>query len=84
MEALIGLIVLAGFAVWIYALVDAIKVKDDSRFRAGNKLVWVLVIVFLHLIGAIVYLIVGRPGPEARPSSPTPPEGSLPPPPPPS
>ncbi|MGZ8585899.1 MAG: hypothetical protein ACXWXP_10545 [Actinomycetota bacterium] len=29
----------AFFAVWIWALVDAIKVPDDAMSRAGNKLV---------------------------------------------
>ena len=51
----------ATFALWIYALVSAIKVPHDSMYRAGNKLVWVLVIVFLHFVGAIVYLLVGKP-----------------------
>jgi Phospholipase_D-nuclease N-terminal len=46
----------------IYALVDAIKVPDDSMYRAGNKLIWVLVIVLLPVfVGPLVYLVVGRP-----------------------
>ncbi len=57
---------LAALAVWIYALVDAIQVPDDSMYRAGNKLLWVLVIVFAQLIGAIIYLAVGRPPRDAR------------------
>lgn len=64
-------------AVWIWALVDAIRVPDDSMYRAGNKLVWVLVIVFTQLLGAIVYLVVGRPARGSRP-----PASSIPPPPP--
>jgi phospholipase D-like protein len=57
----IGLIGLIGLAVWIWALVDAIRVPDDSQYRSGNKLVWVLVIVLAQLIGAIIYFVVGRP-----------------------
>ncbi len=65
---------LAALAVWIYALVDAIRVPDDSMYRAGNKLVWVLVIVFAQFIGAIIYLTVGRPASRAsRPPAPIPP-----------
>ena len=60
-ELIIGLIFLGTFALWIYALVDAIRVPDDSMYRAGNKIIWVLVIVFAHFIGAILYLLIGKP-----------------------
>jgi hypothetical protein len=56
-----GLFGIAAFVVWIWALVDAISVPDDSHYRAGNKLIWVLVIVLAQVIGALVYLAVGRP-----------------------
>jgi hypothetical protein len=46
-------------------------------FRAGNKLIWVLVIVVGGIIGSIVYLAVGRPSD----SSATPPSRAVPPPP---
>jgi uncharacterized membrane protein len=69
-------------ALWIWALVDAVKVPDDTMFRSGNKLVWILVIVLAGGIGAIVYLLVGRPAPGARPAG-AQPVGPPPPPPPP-
>jgi hypothetical protein len=76
------LLAVAGFAVWIWALVDVVRVPDESMFRAGNKLIWVLVVVLAGFVGAIVYLIVGRPAPNAqRPAGggwvPPPPPGSL-------
>ena len=75
-----GLLALGLFVLWIWALLDAIQVPDDSMYRSGNKLVWVLVIVFLQAIGAILYLAIGRPArPATRPGKPRPP---LPPPPP--
>jgi hypothetical protein len=58
---LILLVVLALAALWIWALVDAIRVPDDADYRAGTKLLWVLVIVLTGFIGAAVYLAVGRP-----------------------
>jgi len=58
---LILLVVLALAALWLWALVDAIRVPDDGDYRAGTKLVWVLVIVLTGFIGAAVYLAVGRP-----------------------
>jgi uncharacterized membrane protein len=56
-------------AVWVYALVDAIRVPDDSMYQAGNKLIWVVVILLAPLIGALIYLTVGRPI-RQRPSPP--------------
>jgi hypothetical protein len=70
MEAFTALFVLAllvgGLATWIWALVDVIRVSDDARFRAGNKLIWVVVIAMTQLIGAVIYLAVGRPARVAR------------------
>ncbi len=52
---------LAALAFWIWALVDAVRVPDDSHYRAGNKVVWVIVIAVLGAIGGIIYVLVGRP-----------------------
>ncbi len=43
--------------VWIWALVDCLQ---NPRINGTEKLVWVLVILFLHVLGAIIYLAVGR------------------------
>jgi hypothetical protein len=62
------IIPVAAILLLIYALVDAIRVPDDSMYRAGNKLIWVLVIVLLpFLVGPIVYLVVGAPQTQRRP-----------------
>jgi hypothetical protein len=55
--AIIGVV---GLAVWLYALVDVIR-TPDGQYRAGNQLIWILVILFANVIGAIIYLAVGRP-----------------------
>jgi hypothetical protein len=34
--------------------------KDERRVRGGSKLVWVLIIVFVNVIGPIVYFTAGR------------------------
>jgi hypothetical protein len=54
-------LLLSGFAFWIWALIDAIRVPDDGAYRDGTKLVWVLVIALTHVVGAVVYLVIGRP-----------------------
>jgi hypothetical protein len=76
---------IANIVLVIWALVDAIRVPDDSMYRAGNKLIWILVIILAGFVGAIVYFFVGRPvpgGPRGAGSSwqgqpPPPPPGSL-------
>ena len=75
---------LAAFAFWIWAIVDVVRVPDDSMFKAGNKLVWILVIVITGVIGAIIYLVVGRPAPGSLGGAMSPPaDPDRPPPPPP-
>jgi Phospholipase_D-nuclease N-terminal len=67
----------AAIVLLVYALVDAIRVPHDSMSRAGNKLIWVLVIVLLPVfVGPLVYLVVGAPASERRPrrQPPTPPD----------
>ena len=39
-------------------LVHAIQNKGLSN---TEKIVWVLVIIFLHALGALIYFLVGRP-----------------------
>ena len=53
--------VVGGIALLIYALVDVIRMPSDADFKAGTQIVWVLVILLAQGIGAIIYLIVGRP-----------------------
>lgn len=60
------LLALGAFALWVWTLVDVIQVPSDDRFRAGSQLIWVLVIVFTQIIGALIYLAIGRPEPHLR------------------
>jgi hypothetical protein len=73
---------IANIVVVIWALVDAIRVPDDSMYRAGNKLVWVLVILLGSFVGAIVYFFVGKPAPGGGSTTGATWQGQLPPPPP--
>ena len=80
--AILFILGLAAFALWVWAIVDVVKVPDDSMFKAGTKLVWVLVVVITGVVGAIIYLLVGRPAPGARGGAPPRPSDQPPPPPP--
>ena len=44
---------------WLWMLIDAI---GNPRLNGAEKIIWVLVVLFLHLIGALVYFFVGRGG----------------------
>jgi len=53
-----GVLGLACFAFWLWMLVHGITNKGLAD---GEKIVWVLVIIFLPLIGSILYFFIGRP-----------------------
>ncbi len=53
--------VVGGLVLFVYSLVDVVRMPDDASFKTGTQLVWVLVIVLAQGIGAVIYLIVGRP-----------------------
>jgi hypothetical protein len=49
---------LALFAFWIWMLVHAIQNKGLTD---GEKIGWVLAIVFLPFIGSVLYFFIGKP-----------------------
>jgi hypothetical protein len=49
---------LAILIFWIWMLIDAIQNKGLTD---GEKIGWVLAIVFLHIIGSILYFFIGHP-----------------------
>ena len=56
-EILIILIIVPVFLIVpIVALVDILK----NDFEGNNKIIWVLVILFLWIIGAVLYYFIGR------------------------
>lgn len=61
MLIVIGLVGIACLALWIWALIDVIRMGDDIAYRAGNQLLWILVVALTQVIGALIYLAVGRP-----------------------
>ena len=60
---LIGAVIsLAGFIFWLWMLIHAITNKG---LQDVEKIVWVLVIIFLPFLGSIIYFFIGRPKGEA-------------------
>jgi hypothetical protein len=44
-------------AFWIWMLVDCVT---NKKLSDNERIIWVIVIVFTHWIGALIYLFVGR------------------------
>jgi hypothetical protein len=60
---LLIVLVLFGFGAlgtifWVWMLIDCVT-KEPSE--GNDKLVWALVIILTHWIGALIYLLVRRP-----------------------
>jgi hypothetical protein len=55
---LLAPVILIQLGLMVVALIDL--ERAERRVRGGNKLVWVLVIVFVNIIGPIIYFVAGR------------------------
>jgi ABC-2 type transport system ATP-binding protein len=55
---LLAPIVVLQLGLLIAAVVDLLR--DDRRVRGGNKGIWAVIIVFVNLLGPILYFLVGR------------------------
>ena len=55
-EILLLLLIPLLFALFLWPLIDCLK----SDFDNNNKLVWVILIILVPLLGAILYLAIGR------------------------
>ena len=71
--AVFGLVGIAAFAFWLWMLIDCATKCPSAD---NKKLIWVLVIIFTHAVGAIIYYFVQRP---KNPAAETPPTSGPPP-----
>lgn len=55
-QLFIIILAFSGIIFTIMALVDILK----SEFKGDNKIVWVLVVLFLNLFGALLYFAIGK------------------------
>jgi hypothetical protein len=53
----IALVGLLSLVLWIWALIDCIR---NPALEGTMRIVWLLVIIFTGVIGAVIYLLVGR------------------------
>ncbi len=61
-----ALLVLGGLAVWLFGLIDCAR-SDQDRKRNLPKWAWLIIIIFFGSLGAIAWLVVGRPKSVGRP-----------------
>jgi hypothetical protein len=47
-----------GTLFWLWMLIDC-ATKEPTE--GNDKLIWIIIIVFTHLLGALVYFVVRRP-----------------------
>jgi hypothetical protein len=52
------LISVGGTILWIWMLIDC---ATNEPSEGNDKIIWILVIVFTHWIGALIYYFVRRP-----------------------
>lgn len=50
------ILILLPAVLWIIALVNILK----SNFQESDKIIWVLVVIFLPILGAILYFFIGK------------------------
>ena len=50
------LFILFVFLLPLIALIDILS----GRFEQNDKVIWVLVVLFLNILGAILYFLIGR------------------------
>ena len=49
---------IGGTILWIWMIVDC---ATNEPAEGNEKIVWILVLVFTHFLGALIYLLVRRP-----------------------
>ncbi len=59
MIAALAVLVVVQLGIEIFALVKLFQTPDE-RLNFGKKWPWVLIILFVNLVGAIVFLVAGR------------------------
>ena len=53
-----GILSLLGTAFWIWMIVECATKEPD---KGNDKIVWILILIFTHLLGAILYFAIRRP-----------------------
>ena len=53
------LLIVVGFGLSLYALIDCIRTEEE-RIKGLPKIVWILLIVLVSYLGPIAWIVAGR------------------------
>ena len=56
MSSFIMVFMIFTFILYIYILIDILK----HEFTGYNKIIWILILIFFPVLGALLYLVFGR------------------------
>lgn len=45
---------------WTLAIVALVHVIKNPHYRFGNMIMWIVIVLFIQIIGPIVYFLFGR------------------------
>ena len=45
---------------WTLAIVALVHVMKHPNYRFGNKIMWIVIVLFIQFIGPTVYFLFGR------------------------
>lgn len=54
----VAMLGIGGTVLWIWMIIDCATKEPDT---GNDKVIWILIIVFTHWIGALIYFLVRRP-----------------------
>ena len=57
MGPLFALLAICTTIFWIWMLIDCLQ---NPRLQGIEKLIWIVVIIFTHVVGAAIYFFIGR------------------------
>ena len=55
-----GILFLAALAIWLYAVLDSVS-SDRTQVRRLPKGLWVAIVLLTFIVGAVAWLMYGRP-----------------------
>ena len=58
---LYGFFILLGLASFVFWIVELIDVARREFRDSGTKTIWLLVVIFAHSLGALIYYFAGKP-----------------------
>jgi phospholipase D-like protein len=55
------LVALIALGLWLYSLVEVLT-TDEADVRLLSKFTWVMLVLLTLIVGAVLWLVLGRPG----------------------